>query len=139
MNKITMNQMGVIDNYHQRVDLYKRVVTVCSAGCLRSPTAAVVLAGNPFNHNTRAAGLTESYAIIVLDARLMAWADEFVVMENTMVWQVRDRYKDTFDRDMDTPIISLEIPDDFQYRDPELMQLIAERYLERTTPTGSPE
>lgn len=133
MTRITMNQMGVIDNRYQDYNTYKRVVTVCSAGCLRSPTAAVVLAMPPFNHNTRAAGLTESYAIIVLDSRLLAWADEFVVMESEMVWQVKDSYKANFDRELQTPIVCLDIPDSFQYRDPELMAMIAERYKERAS------
>lgn len=128
MSNITMNQMGVINNAYQDFATHKRVVTVCSAGCLRSPTAAVVLAADPFNHNTRAAGLTDSYAIIPLDARLMIWADEFVVMEGHMMHALKSRFKDTFDRDINTPIIVLDIPDNFQYRDPELMQLIADRY-----------
>lgn len=132
MTRVTMNQMGVIDNLYQDFHTYKRVVTVCSAGCLRSPTAAVVLAADPFNHNTRAAGLTESYAIIPLDSRLLVWADEFVVMENHMIGGVNGKYKALFDRDCDTPIVCLDIPDRFQYRDPELMKMIADRYKERT-------
>jgi predicted protein tyrosine phosphatase len=130
MTRITMNQMGVIDNRHQRYDEFKRVVTVCSAGCLRSPTAAVVLAADPFNHNTRAAGLTDSYAIISLDPRLMAWADEFVVMERHMLHAVGERYKEFFDRDIRAQITVLDIPDNYAYRDPELVQLIATRYTE---------
>ncbi len=36
---------------------YKRVLCVCSAGVLRSATTAVVLSKEPFNFNTRSAGL----------------------------------------------------------------------------------
>ena len=130
MNRITMNQMGVIDNRHQRYDEFKRVVTVCSAGCLRSPTAAVVLAADPFNFNTRAAGLTDSYAIICLDAKLMVWAEEIVVMEPQMAFDVRARYQELFEHDIRCEVTVLDIPDNFSYRDPELMQLIAKRYKE---------
>lgn len=130
---LTMNQAGVIANRYQDMDQYPRVVTICSAGCLRSPTAAVVLAGEPFNKNTRAAGLTDEYAIIKLDASLLTWADEFVVMEPHMVQQVQDRYRQEFDREPHQEIICLDIPDRFQYRDPELMTMIAERYTERSS------
>lgn len=132
---LTMNQAGVIANRYQDMDQYPRVVTICSAGCLRSPTAAVVLAGEPFNKNTRCAGLTDEYAIIPLSPSLMAWADEFVVMEQKMYQAVHERYKKAFGRDLDTtivPVTNLDIPDNFQYRDPELMTMIAERYTERS-------
>ncbi len=121
---LTMNQAGVINNFHQRVDLYKRVITVCSAACLRSPTAAVVLSQDPFNFNTRAVGLTEEYAIVKLDEGLMLWADEIVVMEPWMREEIMRRYPDDT-----TPIIVLEIPDRFAYRDSELMEMIKTRYL----------
>lgn len=125
-----MNQRGVIDNVHQQVDLYKRVVTVCSGGCLRSPTAAVVLAGEPFNFNTRSAGLTDEYAIIKLDESLIEWADEFVVMELWMEGAVMERYEQLFGLGYQgyKPIKVLNIPDHFKYRDPELAGLITESY-----------
>lgn len=132
---LTMNQSGVCNNFHQRADLYPRVLTICSAACLRSPTAAVVLAGEPFNKNARAAGLTDEYAIVKLDEALYQWADEIVVMEKKMVIQVQRRAKE---REWYAPeggkkIICLDIPDNFQYRDPELMTMIAERYTERSS------
>lgn len=125
---LTMNQCGVINNYHQQVHKYKRVITVCSGACLRSPTAAVVLSQEPFNFNTRAVGLTDEYAIVRLDDGLHMWADEFVVMEPWMKEAILVRYPDT-----EAPIIVLDIPDNFQYRDPELVRLIKDRYLEVTS------
>jgi len=128
---LTMNQLGVIDNYNQRVDKYKRVVTVCSAGCLRSPTAAVVLAKKPFNFNTRCAGLTDEYAIIPFTETLFVWADEIVVMEQWIGTEVGSRAKEWgYDMTDISKVINLEIPDKFPYRDPELMQMIKDRYLE---------
>ena len=125
---ITMNQMGVIGNYHQQVDLYKRVITVCSGACLRSPTAAVVLSQDPFNFNTRAVGLTDEYAIVKLSDGLHMWADEFVVMEPWMRDVIYERYPDT-----SAPIVVLDIPDNFKYRDAKLMKMIKDRYLEVTS------
>lgn len=129
---LTMNQEGVINNFHQRVDLYKRVITVCSASCLRSPTAAVVLSQDPFNFNTRAVGLTDEYAIVKLDDGLVLWADEFVVMEQWMKDRIRSRWENVSDGHKPLKIIVLDIPDRFQYRDPQLMQMIKDSYLEVT-------
>lgn len=120
---LTMNQCGVIDNYYQQVQLYKRVITVCSGACLRSPTAAVVLSQDPFNFNTRSVGLTDEYTIVKLDDGLHMWADEFVVMEPWMKDAILVRYPDT-----KAPIYVLDIPDKFAYRDPELIDMIANRY-----------
>jgi len=101
----------------------KKVLCLCSAGLLRSPTAAVVLAQEPFNYNTRAAGVHE-YALIPMDAVLQEWADEIVVMERSMLQYLSPAAT------IDKTIIVLDIPDKYGYREPELMELIKQRYLE---------
>ena len=129
---LSMNRVGVINNAWQGPT--KRVVTLCSAGCLRSPTAAHVLASPPFNLNTRCAGLTEKYAIVRFSAALAAWADEIIVMEPHQRDKVLYLTKGWFGEDTyyfdpkETPIIVLEIPDNFGYRDPDLVRMIKERY-----------
>lgn len=137
-HNITRNQYGVIENRWQDYNTYKRVVTLCSAGCLRSPTAAVVLSQAPFNYNTRAAGLTMEYALIPFTPQLAAWADEIVVMEPHQADLVRAYIKEWFGEDRyyfnesDQRIICLNIPDNFAYRDEDLVRMIKERYLEET-------
>ena len=118
-----MNKMGALQNSYQRADVHKRVLTVCSAGCLRSPTAAVVLAGEPYNFNTRAAGCVEEYAIIPVTEELVFWADEIVFMEASHKNAVGDRFSLSGQQ-----FCVLDIPDRFAYRDPELMKLIRDRY-----------
>jgi predicted protein tyrosine phosphatase len=98
---------------------YKKVLCVCSAGLLRSATAAVVLSQPPFNFNTRAAGLGESALIQVNDV-LLHWADEIVCMTQ--------EYEGILLGLTDKPILCLYIPDDYQYRDPYLKGLISDRY-----------
>ncbi len=98
---------------------------MCSAGALRSPTAAV-LAGEPWNHNTRAAGLVEDYAIIYADDGLLMWADQVVCMTIEQEAEVRTRLKAL--GNSHTTVICLSIPDTFVYRDPALIALIKERY-----------
>jgi len=121
---LTMNRRGVINNYHQRIDKYKRVLTVCSGGCLRSPTAAFVLAQEPYNYNTRSCGLETEWAIIPIDEGLVEWADEIVFMNQWM----RDEVGRKFDlKGKDKQV--LDIPDRYPYRDPELIELIKQRYV----------
>jgi predicted protein tyrosine phosphatase len=90
---------------------------------LRSPTAAVVLSQEPFNYNTRAAGV-HSYALIQVDRVLTEWADEIVVMESYMLETLKDKLP------LNKPVIVLGIKDNYAYRDKELMALIKQRYLE---------
>ena len=117
---VKKNRLANVDNCFQQIDQHKRVLCVCSAGLLRSPTAALVLSGEPFNFNTRAAGLMPEFALVPVDEVLLAWADEVVCMEEDQMFALREFTS--------KPIICLNIEDDFAYRDPELMQMIAKRY-----------
>lgn len=119
-----MNRLATADNRHQGE--YKRVLCVCSAGILRSPTAAVVLSQAPFNFNTRAAGVDEDFALFPVDQVSLHWADEIVCMTRSHKYKLEELMK-KYDVD-DVSLYCLDIPDTFEYRNPELMKLIAERY-----------
>lgn len=120
-----LNRMYTAKNPYQ--GNIKKVLCVCSAGLLRSPTAAWVLSQEPFNYNTRAAG-TEDYALIRVDSVLLHWADEIVCMTQEQAIKVaRMTYK---------PVINLGIPDNYGYRDKELVELIKENYLYGTEKLG---
>lgn len=107
---------------------YKKVLCVCSAGLLRSPTAALVLSQEPFNFNTRAAGMVPQFALIAVDKVLVTWADEIVCME--------DDHRDLLDSQMEKgqiprkPIKCLHIQDSHAYRSEDLQWLIKEKYKE---------
>jgi len=113
------NRRWNIKNPHQ--EDYKKVLCVCSAGLMRSPSAAVVLSGEPFNFNTRSCGLVKEYALIPFDPLFLDWADEVVCMD---AGQAREIAKQT-----KKPVINLDIPDAFSYRDPKLMALIKNNYM----------
>lgn len=106
----------------------KRVLCVCSANMLRSPTMQVVLSSDPFNYNTRSCG-THDYALIQLTADLLSWADEIVCADTEHFNRVH-YFHDRLAYLKDTPIVNLRIPDIYGYRDPQLVQLIRDRYLE---------
>jgi predicted protein tyrosine phosphatase len=114
-----MNRLSNSTNFYQ--GSYKRVLCVCSAGLLRSPTAAWVLSQAPYNYNTRAAGITPEFALVPVDEVLLHWAQEIVCMD--------DRQRDLL-REMGTvkPIVVLHIPDNFAYRDPDLIEAIKAAY-----------
>lgn len=121
-NDFLMNRMENANNRYQ--GSYKRVLCLCSAGLLRSPTAALVLSQDPYNFNTRAAGLTKEFALVPVDEVLLHWADEIVVMTPEQAETVRSLLGD----EQNPPIVVLGIPDNYRYRDPELIRLIRESY-----------
>jgi predicted protein tyrosine phosphatase len=120
---MNLNRMNTTKNRYQGD--YKKVLCVCSAGCLRSPTAAVVLSQEPFNFNTRACGIDIGFAIIPLDEVLIEWADEIVCMD---AWQ-----KKQLEALTKKPIINMDIGDIYEYRNHELMKIIKEKYLAGTS------
>lgn len=113
-----MNRLHNCKNPHQGDA--KKVLCVCSAGLLRSPTTAELLS-QEYGYNTRACGLHD-YALIEIDEVLHEWADEIVVMDEDQRQAVINRFGD------DTPIQALNIPDNFAFRDPELVEIIQKAY-----------
>lgn len=125
MSNVTRNRLGNAKNPYQGD--FKKVLCVCSAGLLRSPTAAWVLSNAPFNYNTRAVGANPEYAMVMLDAVNLCWADEVVVMDKSQEKQVREVFDEY---GWDKPVYVLDVPDDYSYRDPELVELMTEKFLE---------
>lgn len=123
MSKYLMNRLSNSTNPYQGD--YKKVLTVCSAGLLRSPTAAMVLSKPPYNYNTRAAGISPEFALIAVDEVLLAWADEIVCMTRDQEHELNVMLKKT---KYDKKIICLHISDNYGYRDKELIKLIKKRY-----------
>lgn len=131
---IKRNQMGVIFNAYQGTA--KKVLTVCSAGCLRSPTAAHILSSSPYNFNTRCAGISPEYAIIPVTEALIVWADVILVMDSCQQRQINEMQniiaKDAsvmFEYDYKT-VINLEIEDDYGYRDPQLVEIMQTKFMD---------
>lgn len=116
-----MNRVHNSGNRHQ--GKAKKVLCVCSAGLLRSPTTAEVLTSE-YGYNTRAVGLDGEWALIPIDSVLAEhWADEIVVMTNEQEKMLRFKFPE-----LDTPVQVLNIDDDYAFRDPELISLIKSNY-----------
>lgn len=102
----------------------KKVLCVCSAGMLRSPTIAWMLSNPPFDYNTRAVGITAEYALIPIDEGLVMWADAIVVVHNWMKEEIQRAYI------TDAEIFVVETPDDYELRDPKLIEYLEPRLKE---------
>jgi predicted protein tyrosine phosphatase len=85
----------------------------------------MILAQEPYNYNTRAAGVVDEYALVPVDEVLLDWCDEIVCMED---WQGETLKKLLTDLQMSKPVKVLNITDSYPYRNPELIALIKERY-----------
>ena len=107
-----MNALWNCKNPHQGD--FKKVLCVCSAGLLRSPTIAWVMSNH--GYNTRAAGVYD-YALVEIDEVLLQWADIVVCAEQEHATTLLSKYK------INNSYV-LDLPDSFQYRDPKLIALI---------------
>lgn len=103
----------------------RRILFVCSAGLLRSPTGAHV--GSVRGYNTRAAGSNQDYALIPLSVNLIEWAQTivFVNLENL------NQALETFDAvgygdDIERKAVVLDIPDRYETFHPELIKMFNE-------------
>ena len=100
----------------------QRLLFVCSQNRLRSPTAEHVFAAYP-GVETLSAGLNVG-ADVPLSEELLRWADVVFVMEK--------RHREKLSREFrqalgGTRVICLDIPDIYEYMDPELVALLVKR------------
>ncbi|MGR9190687.1 low molecular weight protein tyrosine phosphatase family protein [Rhizobium leguminosarum] len=97
----------------------KNVLFVCSQNKLRSPTAEQVFANWP-EIEVSSAG-TNKDAENPLSNELVEWADIVFVMEKAHRAKVQGKYRSAL---KDTRLICLHIPDDYDFMDPALVQLL---------------
>jgi len=124
---LSLNRHNVICNKWQGD--WKKVLCVCGAGCLRAPTAAVVLAQPPYSFNTRSCGLSKEFAIIPIDEGLLVWADEIVCFTENQKEEIEKLIADLSLIDK-IKVIVLDIPDNYPYRDTDLISMIKNLYGE---------
>ncbi len=96
-----------------------KALFVCGRNRLRSPTAAQVFATWP-DVETDSAGLAPD-AEVQLSADQIEWADIVFVMERKQTTKLRSRFAKHL---QSTRLICLDIPDDFDFMQPELIKLL---------------
>jgi predicted protein tyrosine phosphatase len=114
-------------NPYQNSKFHPRCLCVCSAGLLRSPTTAVILSRHPFNRNTRAIGSSVEFSLIPPSKVLLSWAQEVVCMETRHSNEIAIFYR--VNEIEQPPTYVFGIPDNHDYRNPMLEQLIYEAAL----------
>ncbi len=114
------NQIANSRNQYQNDD--KRVLCVCSAGLLRSPTVAEYL-NKKFGYNTRACGTSSSFALIPISTALINWADEVVFVNRENFLEVNPDF-------LQGKVVKvLDLPDEFERNDPLLIKHIEAQYV----------
>lgn len=125
MSRFLMNRKANAHNPYQGD--YPKVLCVCSAGLLRSPTTALVLSQEPYNFNTRAAGLNAEFALIPVDEVLLHWADQIVCMTLDQKAALNNLIQKN-PKNKPPTLICLNIEDNFEYRSPTLIEDIKKNY-----------
>ena len=95
---------------------------VCSRNQWRSPTAERIFR-NDSRMSVRSCGLSDS-SPRKLRATDLEWADVVFVMESKHRSRIRESMLQVLGH---TPLHVLDIPDDYQFMDPELIDLLQER------------
>ena len=99
----------------------KNVLFVCSQNRLRSPTAEQVFSTRR-DIEVASAG-TNRDAEVPLTPELVSWADLIFVMKKAHRSKVQNRFK----AHLKARVICLDIPDDYEFMDPELVRLLEAR------------
>ncbi|MCT8970796.1 low molecular weight protein tyrosine phosphatase family protein [Microbaculum marinisediminis] len=99
-----------------------RVLFVCTANKLRSPTAESVFRDYPGIESLSAG--TDPHAPTPLSKELIESVDLIIAMETHHRERIRKKYKQ---RPADGRIITLHIPDEYERDDPALIELLKKR------------
>ena len=103
----------------------EQLLFVCSRNQWRSPTAAALFKDND-RYVARSAG-TSASARIKITAGVINWADEIFVMEKRHLAIIERKYPSEING---KSLIVLGIPDDYEYLDPELIEILRSRLSE---------
>jgi len=109
--------------------LAEHVLFICSQNRLRSPTAETVFADWP-GVETASAGLNKG-AENPVTPELLEWASLIFVMEPVH----RRKLSEIFQRHLrDKQVVCLDIPDDYDFMQPELVTLLRQRVSRHLPP-----
>ncbi|MBN8422319.1 MAG: protein tyrosine phosphatase [Verrucomicrobia bacterium] len=99
-----------------------KILFLCSRNQWRSPTAEKVYQNDP-RVDVRSAG-TSASARCRVSEKLLLWADLVIVMEHAHRQRLRELFPEIV---RELRIEVLDIPDDYEFMNPELVALIQER------------
>src|SRR5687768_14471516 len=94
----------------------EKLLFVCSRNRLRSLTAEKFFQGSPF-YQVRSVGTQPDARIVVTEGHV-GWADLIFCMEKSHLNRLRRKFPEALDGKR---IVCLQIPDDYEYMQPELL------------------
>jgi predicted protein tyrosine phosphatase len=97
----------------------QKLLFVCSQNKWRSLTAEKIFE-NHEDYSVKSAG-TENSARVKITAGLIGWADIIFVMEEKHRSRIQEKFRDSL---LDKPIHVLNIPDNYQFMDEELIEIL---------------
>jgi predicted protein tyrosine phosphatase len=119
------NQLANLHNPYQGDT--PRALFICSAGLLRSATAAHIFSAPPYDWNTRTAGIDTAFALNPVTEALLCWADHIFVMDDIQWQMIRLLFSESEHlNEIMLRVQVLHIPDKYSYRHPELIDLLKE-------------
>jgi predicted protein tyrosine phosphatase len=92
---------------------------ICSRNKWRSRTAEIIFKNDP-THHVKSAG-TDDGAKVRVNEKNLDWADIIFVMEDKHKQRIKEKFNTAT---ITNKIVVLEIPDDYQYMDLELIDII---------------
>lgn len=98
-----------------------KVLFICNQNLNRSKTAEEIFRGR---FETKSAGLYNSKPVT---ARHLSWADIVIVMEDVQREEIAKRFPKQY---MQKRILSLNIPDIYNYNEPKLVELLKSKVTE---------
>lgn len=106
----------------------KRLLFVCSAGLLRSPTCADV--GTSLGFNTRACGSHQEYALIPLSVNLIMWANKIIFVNEENEYRALEVFEPVgYAEGIKAKSIVWDIEDTFNRGDPKLVKYARDKLL----------
>lgn len=124
-----MNRLANVHNRFQGDSI--KVLTVCSAGLLRSPTIARVLTKDYDNVNCRSVGVSQEYALIPIDEAHIEWADIIICADTEHANEIESTFTQYMtDEIFDKPLVILSLPDMFPFAEPTLERMIRAKITE---------
>ena len=103
----------------------EQLLFICSRNQWRSPTAAALFKNSDL-YVAKSAG-TSDKARVKITAGVINWADRIFVMEKRHAEIIQQNYPNLI---ADRSIVTLHISDDYQYMDPELIEILESRLAE---------
>jgi predicted protein tyrosine phosphatase len=100
----------------------RKVLFVCDANRMRSPTAEKIFSDDP-RLEVKSAGI-KANATVPISRQLLEWAELIVVMEKKQRNAICEQFQDIYESKR---IVCLNIPDKFHFMDPNLIRLLRER------------